>query len=39
MRETAGEVRTNPQVTFFYGLLHINEPVLVEQKKTYLQQL
>ena len=33
IRAIAGEVRTNSWVTLFYGLLHMDIPVLAKQQK------
>ena len=32
MWDTGGEAKTNSQVTFFYGLLHTDMPVLANQE-------
>ena len=33
MQDTAGEVRTNSQVTFSYGLLHMDTLVLADHQR------
>ena len=39
-REIAGEARTNSSVTFFWGPLNMDVPVLVDQQKlTHLSSL
>ena len=39
MQDTAGEAKTNSEVTFFNGFLHIDVSVLVDQQEFKLQQL
>ena len=39
IRDIAGESRTKSSVMFFFGLLHMDVPVLDDPEEEYLQQL